>query len=98
MCAMSSVIEVDRFELRTWPDRERVIVAAEGELDSANVGVVRDALDELLAAGWASIVFDLRELTFIDSTGLSLLVEAQRAARRADAAFAIVDGSPVVAR
>jgi anti-anti-sigma factor len=95
---MSSITEIGRFELRSWPDRERVIVAVEGELDLASVSAVRTALDELLAAGWRNIVLDLRELTFIDSTGLSLLLDAERSARRHDAAFAIVDGSPPVAR
>jgi anti-anti-sigma factor len=78
---MSSVNEVGRFELRTWPDRERVVLALHGELDVASVSPVRVALDELLAAGWRSVVLDLRELTFIDSTGVSLLLEAERAAR-----------------
>jgi anti-sigma B factor antagonist len=95
---MLSMSEVAGFDVRTWPDRERVILAVSGELDLASVGAVRAALDELLAAGWESIVLDLRALTFIDSTGLSLLLESERAARHADAAFAIVDGSPAVAR
>src|SRR4051794_14495139 len=95
---MSSMSEVGRFAVRTRPDRERVILAASGELDMASVGALRTALDELLSTGWTSIVLDLRELTFIGSTGLSLLLEAERAARSADAAFAIVDGSPAVAR
>src|SRR4051794_4756008 len=100
MSAMSSVSvsEVGRFEVRTWPDRERVILAVAGELDLASVGALRAALNEVLAAGWENIVLDLRELTFIDSTGLSLLLKAERAARHADARFAIVDGSPAVAR
>jgi anti-anti-sigma factor len=94
---MSTAGEAVRFEVRAWPDRDRVIVAPHGELDVATVGAVRAALDELRAAGWASIVLDLREVTFIDSTGLSLLLEADGAARSTGTAFAIVDGSPAVA-
>src|SRR4051794_14925979 len=89
---------VGRFEVRTWPDRERVIVALRGELDIDSVGAVRAALADLQAAGWAGIVLDLRELSFIDSMGLSLLLEADGAARRRGASLAIVDGSPAVAR
>jgi anti-anti-sigma factor len=95
---MPSMSEVGRFEVRIWPDRERVILVPSGELDIASVSPLRAAVTELLAAGWKSIVLDLRELTFIDSTGLSLLLEAKRAAQDAAAAFAIVDGSPLVAR
>jgi anti-anti-sigma factor len=94
---MTSVREVGRFEVRSWPDRDRVIVAVSGELDIASVGAVQAALDEFCAAGWKSVVLDLRELSFIDSMGLSLLLEAERAAQRSGATFAIVDGSPAVA-
>jgi|tagenome__1003787_1003787.scaffolds.fasta_scaffold19321907_2 anti-sigma B factor antagonist len=95
---MSLLGEVGRFEVRTWPDRARVVVALRGELDIDSVGAVRAELDDLDAAGWASIVMDLRELTFIDSTGLRLLIEADRGARRRGASLAIVDGSPAVER
>jgi anti-anti-sigma factor len=95
---MATVGEVGRFRMRIVPDRERVIVALHGELDMVSIEVVRPALAELHAAGWASLVLDLRELTFIDSTGLSLLLAAEREAQRLGAEFAIVDGSPPVAR
>src|SRR3954454_17680169 len=68
---MALVTEVGRFEVRIVPDRDRVIVALCGELDMANVDAVQTALNELRAVGWTSLVLDLRELTFIDSTGLS---------------------------
>ena len=95
---MPLLSEVTRFDVRTWPDRTRVIVTARGELDIETVPHLRTALDELSAVGWENVVLDLRELTFIDSTGLSLLLEADRAARRTGRSFAIVDGSPAVAR
>src|SRR3954447_4077974 len=95
---MALLDEVIRFEVRTWPDRERVTVTARGELDIETVVDLRTALDELSAAGWDNVVVDLREITFIDSMGLSLLLEADRAARRTGRSFAIVDGSPAVAR
>jgi anti-sigma B factor antagonist len=95
---LAHATEVHRFDLRIRPDRARVIVVLEGELDFSNAGAVRAALEELRTAGWRSIVVDLRELTFIDSTGLSLLLEADYVARRQGAALAIVDGSPPVAR
>jgi anti-sigma B factor antagonist len=95
---MSLLSEVGRFEVQTWPDRDRVIVTLRGELDIETVPTVREALDELHAAQWDSVVLDLRELTFIDSMGLSLLLEADSTARRTRGSFAIVDGSPAVAR
>src|SRR3954464_11789447 len=95
---MALLSEVIGFEARTRPDRARVIVVARGELDIETVVPLRTALDELSAAGWDHLVLDLREITFIDSMGLSLLLEADRAARLTGRSFAIVDGSPAVAR
>ena len=95
---MVSMNGVGCFEVRSRPDRERVIVAVSGELDVASVKALKAALDELRDTGWNSVALDLRGLTFIDSSGLSLLLHAQRAARREHAAFAIVDGSPALAR
>lgn len=95
---MKSMDELGRLEVRARPDRDRVIVAVSGELDLVSVGALQDTLDELRDVGWSSVVLDLRQLTFIDSTGLSLLLQAERAARREGSSFAIVDGSPAVAR
>jgi anti-anti-sigma factor len=95
---MASLTEVVRFEVRTWPDRARVIVSARGELDIETVVQLRATLEELSDVGWEHVVLDLRQLTFIDSMGLSLLLEADAAARQTGGSLAIVDGSPAVAR
>jgi anti-anti-sigma factor len=47
-----------------------------GELDLANAGAVDQELNEAFADGQCEILVDMRELTFIDSTGLALLVAA----------------------
>jgi anti-sigma B factor antagonist len=75
-----------------------VIVAVRGELDIETVVQLRATLEELSDVGWEHVVLDLRELTFIDSMGLSLLLEADAAARQTGGSLAIVDGSPAVAR
>jgi anti-anti-sigma factor len=95
---MSALTKVKPLEVVTRPDRARVIVVVRGELDIDTVDAVQTALDEMLAAGWTQIVLDPRELTFIDSSGLSVLLAVDRDARLAGATFAIIDGSPVVAR
>src|SRR3954465_3508167 len=87
------------FALEVRPDRGRVIVAVRGELDVASVGALQTALEELRCAGWTDIVVDLRELQFIDSTGgLSLLLSADRDARREGWEFSVVDGCPALTR
>jgi anti-anti-sigma factor len=58
----------------TGADGELVITIA-GELDMSNVDVARNRLDGFLAAGPTSIVVDLAELTFMDSSGIALLIQ-----------------------
>jgi anti-sigma B factor antagonist len=49
-----------------------------GELDLATVQEARDALDRARGSDAGSILVDIQELRFIDSTGLALLLEAVR--------------------
>ena len=53
-------------------DTEEVISLC-GELDLANAGTAEEALQASLAAGH-SVIVDMRELEFIDSTGIAMLV------------------------
>ena len=61
------------------PDGVRLNLA--GELDVAGVGRLQDRLDSVARAG-ETVVLDLSELTFIDSSGLNVLVTATKRARR----------------
>ena len=63
------------------PDRERVVVRAVGEVDLATTAVLEEPLNELRAGGFAAIEIDLRQVTFLDSTGLRLLVRWRRRAQ-----------------
>jgi anti-sigma B factor antagonist len=95
---LSHVDQPAPFGVEARPDRARVIVVVRGEVDVANVGEVQRVLDESWAEGWRDVVVDLRAVEFLDSTGLTLLLSADRAARRDGWEFSIVDGSPPVAR
>jgi len=54
-------------------DSQRII--ASGELDIATVPVLEEAFDAAVASAAARIVVDLGGITFIDSTGLRLLIK-----------------------
>ncbi len=45
-----------------------------GELDISNVGSVQTAIQATFGGGLDSLVFDLSELEFIDSSGLAMLL------------------------
>jgi len=49
-----------------------------GELDMANAATLETELDRAAGAGASPITVDMRELEFIDSTGIAALVAAHR--------------------
>jgi anti-sigma B factor antagonist len=83
------------FQIDVRPDRRRVVVAPCGELDVATIPRLEDRLQELVADGWEALVLDLRGLSFMDSTGLSLVI---RQTSRRDVRVEVVDGSDPIAR
>jgi anti-sigma B factor antagonist len=83
------------FAVEIRPAREQVIVAPRGELDFATAERVEAEIDRLAEAGFDQIVLDLRGLSFMDSTGVWLVL-AQ--VRRPDATVRLVDGAASVAR
>jgi len=52
------------------------VIAVRGELDLSTAPELEGPLDEAIAAGDASVIVDLSECEFIDSTGIALIVRA----------------------
>jgi len=86
------------FRVVVHPNRSQVIVAPSGELDLATVAHVDRELSELAQAGFTDIVLDLEAITFVDSTGLHLLLRQHGAARAAGRRFRITGGSDATRR
>jgi anti-anti-sigma factor len=80
------------------PERSRVRVAPEGELDLATADDLRAELDHLFSAGFTHVVLDLRQLSFLDSTGLRLILEARRDADARSIRLELVPGPSGVQR
>jgi anti-anti-sigma factor len=60
--------------VRLAGDEDRCVVVLEGEMDLSNTSVAEEALREATADAPGRIVIDMRKLSFIDSTGIALLV------------------------
>jgi anti-sigma B factor antagonist len=80
------------------PDGERVVVRLGGELDLAVSPRIAATVDELVGAGCARIVVDLRGVSFLDSSGVHALVSARRAAGHHGCALSLVRGARHVHR
>jgi anti-anti-sigma factor len=73
------------------------VVAPAGELDLATA----HALGAALAAAGASgtrVVLDLRRLTFVDSSGIGVIIKLKRHFAAEGVAFAVVRGTDAVQR
>jgi len=85
-------------ELTTETDGTTVRLALTGELDIAGAARVEQALERIEREPPATIVLDLRELAFMDSTGLRVIVAADSRAREQARRLVIVRGSDTVQR
>jgi anti-anti-sigma factor len=86
------------FRIAVTPEGNRVVVAPVGELDLSTVLPLEEELKELQGRGFREIVLDLRGLTFLDSSGLRLLVNARGHAMETGTTFSLIDGAPEVCR
>ena len=73
-------------------------MVAVGELDVATCGEVAERLRELRDVGFTRLELDLRAVTFLDSTAVHMILEADSRARDEDGEFALISGPPAVAR
>jgi anti-sigma B factor antagonist len=86
------------FRVDVARDWSCVRITPVGEVDTATIGRVRASVDEAFAASVGRVILDLRETTFLDSTGLHLAIDATDAALLNGIDFAIIAGPPAVRR
>ncbi len=86
------------FSVAVHPNRNEVVVAPAGDLDMATAGQVEHQLTELRDVGFTDIMLDLRALTFMDSSGLNLLLSVHRRAQADGHRFRLIQGSVATRR
>jgi anti-sigma B factor antagonist len=98
------VITSDRTSAPPAPDPERPppfsvatttlsgapCVCARGELDVATVSVLAEPLEQLIRESAGVLVVDLCDVSFLDSTGISVLVRARALLGRGDRELLLV--------
>ena len=79
-------------------DGERAIVVVDGEVDSACAGLLVEACDEQIAAGASVICLDLAGTSFVDSSGLVVLLDVRAVATNHGVALTLRRPSRAVRR
>jgi anti-anti-sigma factor len=80
------------------PRNGSAVVTVGGELEFGTAAALRTTLSDLAQAECDSVVVDLAALEFIDSTGLSLLVQAKQRFESLGRQFRLRAPTPRVAR
>jgi anti-sigma B factor antagonist len=85
------------FDVRTERKGDALVVAPRGEIDLATVDFVRDAVEREKQAGDA-VVLDLREVAFMDTSGLRYVLELVESASQDGFDVRLVRGPSAVQR
>ena len=85
----------DHFQIEEAHDNRTVVLTLHGELDLASVDEVQRRLDALRAGGVATRL-DLDDLSFMDSSGLRVVLQAAEAGRDGAWQFTLTPGSEQV--
>ena len=89
---------IEPFSCQVTEDGDQALVAPRGELDMATVGAVEQELRRLRRSSFRKLVLDLGGLTFMDSSGLHLVVRWTAEASKDGFGFELEPGPPVVQR
>ena len=99
MTALPTEIDPTRIDVRAATSSSGTVVCVSGEVDSTTAPGLGTCLLEVIARpGDGAIEVDLREVTFLDSTGLRLMLEEQSSAQADGWDFGAIDGSSAVKR
>jgi anti-sigma B factor antagonist len=78
---------------------DAVVVVVSGDLDAGTAALLRDRVRDVIEGqGNLSVILDVSDMTFIDSSGLSVLLEIHRWAHDRGGALVVHSPRPATAR
>ncbi len=86
------------FSIDESPRPDGVGLALAGDLDMSATFALEPVLDRVLADNPRELVLDLGEVSFVDSSGLGLLIATHERAANADVEMAITRAGPEIQR
>jgi len=95
VCHSAGVSTSPNVSVATEERGDVVVISVGGEVDAHTAPAVREAVDDRIRPG-ARVVVDLSDVTFLDSTGLGVLVTSLKRLREVDGSLDLVVASPRV--
>lgn len=89
---MTDTLRVEPRDVEGW-----TVLAATGEVDVATASILRGALQAASEFG-AGVIVDLTGVTFLDSTGLGVLIGGRKAIDASDGELRVVVADTIVRR
>lgn len=83
-------------DYKTRTEDSRTILELSGDLDVTSAPALQAALQELIDQGIRSLIVDLTDVPFMDSSGLGVLVAAHRRMTAVGGQLALVNPTPTL--
>ncbi|MBG9791910.1 anti-sigma F factor antagonist [Paenibacillus dendritiformis] len=80
----------NKFKVTTQQDQHQVTAHLQGDLDLAAAGEFRSLLESIVNDPALDLTLDLEKLTYIDSTGIGILISVLKLRKEQQAQFRIV--------
>lgn len=91
--------DAPNFDLTEEPlDDHSVVIKVAGEIHATTAPEFSERLNEAIAGGKTGVILDLTGVDFIDSTGLSVLLNGLRRVTRVRGAMVLACANPTVLR
>ena len=88
----------EKLRLRHRVEGEATVVHPGGEVDVFTAPLLREFLLQLVEDGTRKLVVDLSEVSFLDSTGLAVLVGVWQRLRYHEGSFALAGANPRISQ
>jgi anti-sigma B factor antagonist len=86
------------FTVQLQPRSDVALITVSGELDIASAPELEQTLEQIRPELTTLVIVDLRELEFMDSTGLSIIVRAHQRLAESGCELTLIKGQPQVQR
>jgi anti-sigma B factor antagonist len=98
MTSCTTLPPVPSFTVQTAEHDNATHVLLRGDLDLSTAKQAEQAIEDAERSGQQTVVVDLRGLSFMDSTGLRVIVSADKRASRSNRRLVIIQGPLAVRR